>query len=413
MVIRSLAAIAVLICLARSSDAEDFEKARAAVLELGKLSIAPAMRELTEISGSEGIRAVSYDALPYRGQPTRVFAWLGVPEVPAGQKVPGVVLIHGGGGTAYLEWVKRWNQHGFAAISIAVEGQVDGKIHEGSPPSQQPRNEWSGPARGGIFVDGAEPLQDQWIYHAVADTILARLLLASQPGVDPEKIGVCGISWGGVVTSTVIGIDPKFAFAIPIYGCGHLFDAENQWGEALGTNQLYREVWDPMVRMSNARLPVLWLTWLKDGHFPLTCQSATYKAAPGQRMVAVLPDMGHSHTAGWIPEESYAFAREVVKTGGLWGEEVSTVVEEGRRISTVFRSKQPLDSAELFLTSETGYTGTREWHSIPATLTSKDGVTTVTANIPEKSTACFLNVHAGSLTASTDFIDFTKRDRQE
>ena len=35
--------------------------------------------------------------------------------------------MHGGGGTAFKEWVERWNNHGFAAISIAVEGQTDEK----------------------------------------------------------------------------------------------------------------------------------------------------------------------------------------------------------------------------------------------------------------------------------------------
>ena len=41
-----------------------------------------------------------------------------------------------------------------------------------------------------------------------------------------------GVSWGGVITSTVMGIDSRFAFAIPTYGCGHMADAENHWGAA-------------------------------------------------------------------------------------------------------------------------------------------------------------------------------------
>ena len=45
-------------------------------------------------------------------------------------------------------------------------------------------------------------------------------------------------------------------------------------------------------------MPILWLTWLRDPHFPLDAQQATYRAAAGPRMVAVLPDMGHSHQAG-------------------------------------------------------------------------------------------------------------------
>ncbi len=43
-----------------------------------------------------------------------------------------------------------------------------------------------------------------------------------------EKIGVMGISWGGVIISTIIGIDDRLVFAVPVYGCGGLADAENR-----------------------------------------------------------------------------------------------------------------------------------------------------------------------------------------
>ena len=72
------------------------------------------------------------------------------------------------------------------------------------------------------------------MYHAVADTVLANSLLRSLPGVDADKVGIMGISWGGVITSTVIGIDDRFAFAIPTYGCGDLSEAPNQYGKSLG-----------------------------------------------------------------------------------------------------------------------------------------------------------------------------------
>ena len=47
-----------------------------------------------------------------------------------------------------------------------------------------------------------------------------------------------GISWGGVITSTVIGIDDRFAFAIPTYGCGDLAEVPNQYGKSLGNHDL-------------------------------------------------------------------------------------------------------------------------------------------------------------------------------
>ena len=41
------------------------------------------------------------------------------------------------------------------------------------------------------------PLRDLWTYHAVADAILAHSLLRAQPEVDPDRIGLTGISGGG------------------------------------------------------------------------------------------------------------------------------------------------------------------------------------------------------------------------
>src|SRR5262249_45120269 len=143
--------------------------------------------------------AIFFDSLPYRGKPTRVFAWYGAPEKRPG-KVPGIVLVHGGGGTAYKEWVQKWNEHGFAAISIAVEGQTD----EPDPKTRWKRHAWAGPERDGIYADTSQPLADQWMYHAVADTVLANSLICSFPEVDPDKVGLMGTSWGGVITSTVI-----------------------------------------------------------------------------------------------------------------------------------------------------------------------------------------------------------------
>lgn len=62
-----------------------------------------------------GVRALYYDALPWRGHDTRVFAWLGFPKRKKATPCPGMVLIHGGGGTAFAEWVRLWNSRGGAA----------------------------------------------------------------------------------------------------------------------------------------------------------------------------------------------------------------------------------------------------------------------------------------------------------
>ena len=312
-----------------------------------------------------------------------------------------MVLVHGGGGTAYKEWVQKWNQHGFAAISIAVEGQTD----EAAPaPARWKHHAWSGPEREGIYADTGQPVADRWMYHAVADTVLANSLVRSFPEVDAAKVGLAGISWGGVITSTVIGIDTRFAFAIPTYGCGAMATAENQWGKALGDNTVYREVWDPVRWLPNARMPVLWFTWLHDNHFPLTSQRASYRAAAGPRMVAVLPDMNHSHPAGWNPPDSYAFAEAMVRDGRPWLRQESAAADKGRAV-VEFTSAKTIDAAVLLSTAESGYTGSRKWVESPATVEQRGKRTRVTASLPEGTRAWMVNVRAGNLSGSSDFVD--------
>ncbi|MFN9296691.1 MAG: hypothetical protein ACK6DZ_03155, partial [Acidobacteriota bacterium] len=48
-------------------------------------------------TGEPGVKALYYESVPWKGKPTRVFAYYGA---PAGKKLPAMVLIHGGGGTA-------------------------------------------------------------------------------------------------------------------------------------------------------------------------------------------------------------------------------------------------------------------------------------------------------------------------
>ena len=63
---------------------------------------APQTFEAKGFKADGQIRAIFYDALPYERKPTRVFAWIGLPAKREG-KVPGIVLVHGGGGTAYKD----------------------------------------------------------------------------------------------------------------------------------------------------------------------------------------------------------------------------------------------------------------------------------------------------------------------
>ena len=82
----------------------------------------PAFERYEELDYEErNIRAYFLDSV----QDTKVFAFVGIPEgASAENKVPGIVLVHGGDGTAYYEWVDFWVKRGYAAIAMDTEGRM-------------------------------------------------------------------------------------------------------------------------------------------------------------------------------------------------------------------------------------------------------------------------------------------------
>src|SRR5881396_1135128 len=151
------------------------------------------MRELSkppkmvEAPTSEtGVRALYFESVPWKGKPTRVFAYYGV---PAGKKLPAMVLIHGGGGTAFAEWVRLWNKRGYAAIAMDTCGNLPETAPDGKPwaPSKN-HHDFGAPQGWGGFAQIDEPVTDQWSYHAVAAAVLAHSLIRSFPEVDPKRI---------------------------------------------------------------------------------------------------------------------------------------------------------------------------------------------------------------------------------
>ena len=148
----------------------------------------------------EGVEPIWIEGEAYRGKPTRVFAWWGLPKgASVQQRVPAMVLVHGGGGTAFAKWVKIWNDRGYAAIAMDTCGKIPQGERDGEPHNT---HAWSGPSGWGSSVGQVEePLKDQWTYHAVAAVMRCHSFLQARPEVDAARIGLTGVSWGGYLTS--------------------------------------------------------------------------------------------------------------------------------------------------------------------------------------------------------------------
>jgi dienelactone hydrolase len=349
------------------------------------LSKAPEWKAL-ERPRAEGVKAVTFSGPALRGKPTRVFAWLGIPLLREGQKVPAMVLIHGGGGTAFDEWVRLWVDRGYAAIAMDTCGQVPVGTY-----GRWIHDEQGGPPGWGGLDQIQRPLQDQWTYHAVADAILAHSLIRSLPEVDPDRTGVTGISWGGYLTCIVAGVDSRFKLAVPVYGCG--FYRETAFAPEL--NKLSSEdaerwiaCWDPSAYLSNANMPMLWVTGSNDFAYPFNALQLSYRLPRGPRTLCIRLRMPHGHGgAGENPAEIRVFADRILR-GGSGLATITGAGREGAAAWATYDCRTPVIRAELNYTKDAGRWQDRKWEAIPAEL----GHGRAQAHLPEGTRVYYFNL---------------------
>lgn len=272
---------------------------------------------VTSSTGSEytayfgKVNGIFLESVPLSGGTlSKVFAYYGMPDGASKKaKVPGIVLVHGGLGTAYAEWVQKWISKGYAAIAIDTEGNIPNAGERGESAGKTASG-YGGPINTS-FSDVNKPVEEQFMYHASAAAIVANSFLRSLPEVDKNKIGITGISWGGLITSIVTGYDDRFAFSIPIYGCLNLIHSGGSFSPLYLANPK-AAIWDDNKALKNSNTPILWLNGANDQFFSLDATTKSFTDS-NFAILSIVNGLSHSHTFGWSRPESYKFADSVVK----------------------------------------------------------------------------------------------------
>ena len=330
------------------------------------------------------VRPVYYEGEPLAGKPTRVFACYARPEKVEG-RLPAMVLVHGGGGKAFAEWAELWARRGYAALAMDLAGcGPDGKrLPNGGPPQDDN-------AKFRDFTD--DEVRQMWTYHAVAAAIRGHSLLASLPEVDPRRIGITGISWGGYLTCIIAGVDGRLKVAVPVYGCGFLHENSVWLGRLDQMKPQQRQRWvrhfDPSQYLPGVRCPILFTNGTNDFAYPLDSYRKSYRLVPGRVDLRIEVRMPHGHPQGWAPQEIGLYVDSVL-TGGdplprleamkTTGKEPGK--ESGKRTaSALFSAKVPVVRGQIHWTHDTGPWQDRHWSSADARI----GRDTVEAELPAK-----------------------------
>lgn len=333
------------------------------------------------------IHSLLYAGENYRGKPTEVFAFYASPitlgEAKAGAKFPGVVLIHGGGGTAFADWVWLWAKRGYAAIAMDLGGtrppQVVVDEKTGAPkPNGHGRDTRTplpngGPGQGHDtkFDSIGGDTSDDWPFHAAASVMRAHTLLRSFPEVDAEHTAVTGISWGGYTTCLVASLDDRFKAAVPVYGCGFLHEGESVQKpsiDKLGDRRMdWVRAYDPGSLLPRCRVPILFVNGTNDVHYVLDSYAKSFDAVPGEKQMRIQVNMPHGHPPGWAPQEIGLFIDSKCRGGApLPVPGIPRI--EGEKTTLTFTSAVPVKTAQLHYTADTGLRSKRTWKSIPATI---------------------------------------------
>lgn len=306
-----------------------------------------------------------YDGLPYQGHEQQVFAYYASPATltknkKQHKKFPGIVLVHGGGGRAFKEWAMMWAKRGYAAIAMDLRGNGPNRKHI--------KNGFIEANHETPYFKITPDLNDQWMFQAVANVVLAHNLIRHFSEVDSNRTALTGISWGGVITCIVAGLDERFKVAVPVYGCGYLGQSgrmEKHLNELTSTDkQIWIKQYDPSNYMSNAKMPILFLNDANDPYFVLQSYMKTYREVKNKNFCIKI-HLKHSHHAGWSNREIYCFINHYINnTKAL--PVIDKYLKQDDVIIAKVHSPVKINKAFLHYTSDTSASGTnRKWNTIP------------------------------------------------
>lgn len=338
-------------------------------------------------SQKDGVHSLNYAGESYRGKPTRVFAYYASPKTlgkGGDDKMPGIVLVHGGGGAAFKNWAELWAKRGYAAIAMDLAGKGEGRkpLPDG------------GPDQGHVFKFGTidEPVENQWSYHAVANVVRAHSLLRSFPDVDAGRIALTGISWGGYLTCIVAGVDDRFKMAMPVYGCGFLRENSvwkaSEFGKMTpAQSDKWHRLWDPSRYIGSAKMPVMFLNGTNDFAYPMDSYAKTCALVQGEKNYSIQIRMRHGHIFTF--PEFYGFVDQYLRDG-IPMPVVARPIVKGGQLTTTVQSKTKLISANLhYTTGPHPQNKTRAWETIPLKV---DGQKIHGAAPPKSATVWYIDV---------------------
>lgn len=358
-------------------------------------TVAVTAGEEREYPNSNGqTKAVFYDGPAYKGKPTTVFAYIGFPASPEPEGgYPAVVLVHGGGGCAFYEWVEYWNGKGYAAIAPDFYAQQYGSYALQNGGAH--KNPDGGPTDSGSFKNTAEDCKDSWIYHSVFNIISANNILRADERVNSDKIGLTGISWGSVLTCITAGVDYRFAAFAPVYGSGFLLETPGVSSRDYFTlpedSVEWTRYYDPSSYLPYCNRPIQFTIGTNDSFFSPLLQSLSAGLCQGEVYNCYRWELRHYHR--WKDEEGMIHVAKFMDYALLGAMPPFMVKEQsfdGRTLNIKLTESSAVRQIRLVYTDSTeGMSTSWKWtFQLLSALDFKNN--TLCVEVPQSAKLCFV-----------------------
>lgn len=224
------------------------------------------------------------------GQPSLVFAAIAYP--PGKGPFPGIVRLHGGGGSADIPSAISSAKEGYASLVLDVPGVAGAK-------SRSPKT--TGPWLNQPMIGAKPDATGSSLFDAVLASAQCVYLLRAQPDVDRNNICVAGASWGGYTATMVASlVDKDIVATWSVFGSGNFLLGAYTTDQLKKLPEAERKTWekwlDPGSRAKHITKPYFISTASNDRHWSWMAVQATLADIKGPVNQFFSPNDNHSMT---------------------------------------------------------------------------------------------------------------------
>ena len=203
---------------------------------------------------------------------------LSYPE--GGEDLPGLLWCQGGMGDASTYFPTLFARKGYFCLHISLAKKA-----------------WN--AYGKFNAD--EPQNANLVRFGV-EQMRGVTYIASRREVNPDKLGVCGASYGGLFSTFVAGTDPRIKAGMSFFAAGnhHLGSNLPQFTKLESPEEIevFKRSFDPATYIRQRNIPFIWGLPTNDNWFYFPAVVETFRQKPGEKRIAIIPHWVH----GFPPE---------------------------------------------------------------------------------------------------------------